>query len=401
MRIAYLGIAPGKWELHGIPKQNGKLPNFLFKYSHHGPMIRKFAYSLFLLMAVGMAPVFRHPSWAQGKDTQKETHRLLIILDTGPGGTAPKEKEDAGIREISRFIKALADSLYRHNAEVELALAGKNPHLRPPSPGKACTELSRLVPYSRDNRVQIGLRLDDIVGSRKPIQAWEVHSLPSLMSPDPRYHYRWIFLTLNPGDCLIPPSAREKAPPSRPEEPRLTIYFSAEGRDCPGEFFTPESAEHAQAISRIVQQFPKLVTPPELRFDGHAPRRIREPFSPRENHSSPPLIDLSSTDSPVPKNPAPPASEPEIRFTEGSKMRSSEPYGTIHFQISRPVPVIYLFRKQGGQFEPDQEVFTLGLNRLKVQLPPGTYRALYHPDGLGWNKEFEVKVGEVIGIWLR
>lgn len=83
-------------------------------------------------------------------------------------------------------------------------------------------------------------------------------------------------------------------------------------------------------------------------------------------------------------------------------MRSADVYGTIQFQISRPVPVIYLFREDGkGNFFPDQEVFTLGLNRLKVQLPPGTYRAVYHPEGLGWNKEFEVKVGEVIGIWLR
>lgn len=362
-------------------------------------MIKKPSPLLLFLLAHCMGLII--PQWTRAQTSpREEIYRLLIVLNTDPQAYSGEGNVQAGLREASRFIKTLVDSLYQHNAEVELALAATRTPVQAKALDPACSEASRLVPFSRDNRAQIGLRLDDVVHSRKAIQAWELTSLQHLMKPDPRYRYRWILLTPKADDCHLPRCARSSTTAASIPKEKLLVYFPQEGADCPGEWYAVGFDDHKGTVSRIIRQYPRLLESPEVRFGGQTQQRAREAYFPPPPGSSPPTSPSSPPiTAPVAEDDAP--EEPAIRFTKGSKMRSSDVYGTIQFQISRPIPVIYLFKKVGDNFQPDQEVFPLGLRRLKVQLAPGTYRALYHPEGLGWNKEFEVREGEVIGIWLR
>jgi|GEM_PF-4124408 len=304
------------------------------------------------LSLVAVMFVFAHlTAVAASQDTTKR-HRILILLNgsaTMAAGWQGTIKYEAG----ADFIKGLIASMYDYNNAIEVGLAVYGAQYTQQQ--NRCNDYRLEVPFERDNRTRIELRMEDIKPKGKASFNYAIAQAVRELRDTARYQYSILVVSDSSTQCGNDYCAIQT------NMPLHKIYFAGAGHtpkySCYSRVFQLIDREAmVQAIQKILPDFPKLKQEDEY----------------WESSKDVP----ATTTLPRPTTAA-------VNIVRGNQLYA-----------------ITLYRREKGVFVKMEELFFYGEQVKKMKLPFGNYKASYYIGTKEVAQEFVVKEGSTVDVLL-
>lgn len=338
----------------------------------------------FLLIVVGLA----NTAYCQLRDAKE--HRILFVLN----GSMSMSKQWGEYRnrfdQASVIITDLVKQMYQHNPDVQFGLRMYG-HQTAANENN-CRDSRVEVPFTKDNRAQMSLRLIDITPKGKGSLEYAMNECFKNDFKDiSRFWYSMIVISDSSRNCsdMECIAGDKMGQLYRTYSIELMSLKSAACYDSV--FVVSEEPKVDDAIKFIISQYPEKQSgvvnyePVQTAVKPIAKTKLSDSIKVSPVTASPTIKDsLINTQ-------AIKSLEAQVAIRKDSKIKSvPEGFGYANIINSDRLYTVVLFIEESGKFRRLEEVFFSGASSKKIKLGVGKYKAAYYVNGSEVARSFKI-----------
>lgn len=311
-----------------------------------------------------------------------KAHRILILLNGSASMGGNWKADSSKYQAATRFITQLAERMLQRNYTIEFGLRTYGSMYN--ATVNHCNDSRREVPFTRDNRTQLALRLENLHPKGKGSFSYALaQALEKDITDTATYQYSVIVLsddmTYCNADYCFAASGIQKAL-YRSYFIDLSGTVSISCYDKVFQVINNHSLE--KALEDILYAYPVLKQP---YYNWDAASTSQKP------------IDTVKPVSHTIKE----QSKPAASSTEKIARADTVNEGYANITNTNQIYTTILYIKEKGKYKKLEEIYFFGRSTIKFPLKPGKYKVAYHVGNKEIASEFSIIKGETTDVRIN